>query len=553
MGISSPFFVYLTKRFGVSRFACELVHCYNDAMATQTKTYKQTGASPLLTNGITVGVVILFLLVGAYTGYLFYHVVKNTVKEIASRTNLPTSGPYLDLSLPLAALPLTGNGTLPLPLPAMRGGDTGQTSVTGAPLPNYEQKERVNILLLGIDKRPDEVYARTDTMILATVDPNTKTAGMLSIPRDLWVSIPGYGEDRVNKAFFLGEQNGYPGGGPALAMKTIQYNLGVPVHFYVQVDFSGFEQIVDTLGGIEVYAPETIDDPTYPDNNYGFEPFHIDAGQHTLNGHEALRYARTRHASGSDFGRAKRQQQVLLAIRDKALQLNMVPKIPELWNSMAGTVKTDLQLVDIVELAKLADKIDTSNIKSAVIDQSMTVDYVTDFGAQVLLPLRDKIRVIVDDMFAETKPAGPTQEEIQAAQAAAQAAQAEAQAKEIEQQAQRQEEIKTFLTQENARLVVQNGTSMPNLATQTAYYLKQQGFNIFQMGPADATNYSDTVIVVYNDQKTYTLQVLAAIFNVNEQNVRRSPNLKSDVDFRVIIGNSFKLPEGADNSLSTAP
>lgn len=509
-------------------------------MATHTKTYKQPSAlPPFIVNGLMAGVVGIFLLVGAYTGYLFYHVVKNTVKEIASRTNLPTTVPYIDLALPLAALPLTGDGSVPLALP-IRGGETGATGVTGVPLPDYEQKERVNILLLGIDKRPDESIARTDTMILVTVDPNTKTAGMLSIPRDLWVSVPGYYEDRINKAFFLGEQDKYPGGGPALAMKTIQYNLGVPIHFYVQVDFHGFEQIVDTLGGIDVYVSETIDDPTYPDNNYGYDPFYIEAGQHTLNGYNALRYARTRHTPGSDFSRARRQQQVLMAIRDKALQLGMVPKIPELWNTMAGTVETDLQLVDIVELAQLADEIDTGNIKSAVIDHTMTLDYIADTGAQVLLPLRDKIKVVIDEMFAQTEPVqqGPSQAEVEAAQQA----QAEARAQEIAEQAKRQEEIRAFLAQENARLVVQNGTNISSLGTLTADYLRQQGFNIFQFGQADATTYSQSVIVVYNDSKIYTLQVLAALFEVSEENIRRSPNLESDVDFRVIVGSNFELP-----------
>jgi LCP family protein required for cell wall assembly len=517
------------------------------AMATQTKTYKQSALPPVLVNSLMVGVVGIFLLVGAYTGYLFYHVVKNTVKEIASRTNLPTTVPYIDLALPLAALPLTGDGSAPLTLP-IRGGETGATGVTGVPLPDYEQKERVNILLLGLDKRPGENIARTDTMILVTVDPNTKTAGMLSIPRDLWVSVPGYYEDRINKAFFLGQQDGYPGGGAALSMKTIQYNLGVPIHFFVEVDFHGFEQIVDTLGGIDIHVPETIDDPTYPDNNYGYEPFYIEAGQHLLNGHDALRYARTRHTPGSDFSRARRQQQVLLAMRDKALQLGMIPKIPELWNTMAGTVRTDLQLVDIVELAQLAGEIDTANIKSTVIDHTLTLDYIADTGAQVLLPLRDKLKVVIDDMFAETQPPqGPSQAELEAAQQA----QVEARAQEIAEQTKLQEEIKAFLSQENARLVVQNGTNVSSLGTLTADYLRQQGFNIFQFGQADTTTYSESVIVVYNESKVYTLQVLAALFEVSEENIRRSPNLESDVDFRVIIGSNFELP--TPTALSTEP
>ncbi|MBN1992852.1 MAG: LCP family protein [Anaerolineae bacterium] len=521
-------------------------------MATHSKSYQPVVIPPWLTQGLVVGMVFLFLLGGAYTGYLFYFVVKNTVKELAARTNLPTV-PYVELALPLGALPLTGDENAPIPLPVARGGETGQTGVTGVPLPDYERKERVNILLLGIDRRPDEVYARTDTMILVTVDPNSKTAGMLSVPRDLYVSIPGFDEDRINKAHFLGDQHGYPGGGPALAMKTIQYNLGVPVHFYVKVDFEGFRNIVDTLGGIDIDVPETINDPKYPDNNYGYDPFYIEAGRHTLNGYDALRYARTRATVGVDFDRAKRQQQVLLAIRDKALQLDMIPKIPELWSTMAGTVETNLQLVDIVELAQLADEIDTNNIQTAVIDVNMTIDYIVpDTRAQVLLPLREKIRAVVDEMFAESEPAPPAEGPAQQAEVeAAQTAQTQARAEEIEQQAQLQQEIKEFLRQEDARLVVQNGTNVPNLASQTALYLKQQGFNIIQFGPADTRTYSHTVIVVYNESKTYTLQVLTALFAVTEENIRRSPNLKSDLDFRVIIGSDFELSGGSQPLLTT--
>ena len=333
-------------------------------------------------------------------------------------------------------------------------------------------------------------------------------------------------------------------------MKTVQYNLGVPVHFYAQIDFEGFRDIIDTLGGIDIYVPETINDPTFPDSNYGYDPFYIEAGQHTLNGHDAMRYARTRATAGSDFSRARRQQAVLLAIRDKALQIGIIPKIPELWTSMSGTVQTDLQLVDILELAQLADEISADKIQSVVIDTSMTVDYtVPETGARVLLPLREKIREVVEEMFAEVEPVdeGPTEAEIQLQAEAT--AQAQADAEEFAQQTQRQEEIKIFLAQEKARLVVQNGTNLTNLASQTAQFLKNQGFNIVQFGPADSTAYPHTVIVVYSEEKNYTLEVLKALFNVTEENIRRSPNLKSEVDFRVIIGSDFELPEEIQSQL----
>lgn len=484
---------------------------------------------------------VAFLGAGAYVGYLFYF----TVKDVVANSELPTV-PYVDLTLPVVNRAIT-DGPVSISLPR-RGGELPVTGITGVPLPDYEKKERVNILLIGIDQRPDEKFARTDTMILVTIDPETKTAGMLSIPRDLWVTIPGYGENRINTAFYSGEKNAYPGGGPALAMKTVQYNLGVPVHFYVEVDFDGFRQIVDTLGGIEVDVPFAINDPTYPDNNYGYDPFYIDAGHHQLDGYTALKYARTRHAPGSDFGRAARQQQVLMAIRAKALQLDIIPKIPELWASMAGTVETDLQLVDILELASLSDEIGSDSIQQAVIDETMTVDWVTEYGAQVLLPLREKIRPVIDSMFAEPAPQGPSTEEIQAAQAAQAAAQAAA----IQEQIEQQEELIQQLNAEAAAIVVQNGTTQTGLASETAEYLRRLGFKIVQFGDADMVDYPRTVIVDYSGKK-FTLQVLAEMFDVSEENIRRSPNLKSDVDIRIIIGSDFEVPASPSSMLLFSP
>jgi hypothetical protein len=182
----------------------------------------------------------------------------------------------------------------------------------------------------------------------------------------------------------------------------------------------------------------------------------------------------------------------------------------------------------------------------------MAVDYtVPDTGAMVLLPVREKIQALINEMFAESKPVEQPPAPVQPQVTVEQTAQVEARAQQIEQAAQRQEEIKQFLAQENARLVVQNGSNLPNLDSQTALYLKQQGFNILQYGPADATTYPHTVIVVYNDTKTYTLQVLQALFKVSEQNIRRSPNLKSDLDIRVIVGSDFQAPGNEQTPLTT--
>lgn len=480
---------------------------------------------------LSITFTIAFLLGGALVGFLLY----NTVKETVASAQVPNL-PYIDLTLPSVGSTHPTIGIIP-----QRGGEIPITGITGVPLPDYKQQERVNILLLGIDKRPDEQYARTDTMILVTIDPANKTAGMLSLPRDLWMEIPGYYETRINTAYYLGEKDGYPGGGPALAMKTVQHNFGVPVHFYVEVDFNGFRDIVNTLGGLDINVPKTLDDPTFPSENYGYDPFHIDAGMQHLDGATALKYARTRHID-SDFGRAERQQQVLIAIKDKALQLGLIPKIPELWTTMGGTMKTDLQLVDILELAQLADEITPDKITNVVLNEDYTVNYTTEAGAMVLLPLREKIQPVIDSMFAKIESQEPSQAQIIAAQAAQATQTADIQAQQAEQDA-----LKAQLSEEGASVVIQNGTGTSGLDAQTALFLQEQGFDIAQFGPADTANYPRTVIVDYTG-KEYTLGTLVNFFNVTPENIRRSTNLSSDVDIRVIIGADFELPETSPQS-----
>ena len=254
------------------------------------------------------------------------------------------------------------------------------------------KNERMNILLMGIDRRSGEKYGRTDAMILVTINPISKTAGMLSIPRDLWVSIPGYSADRINNAYFLGEKDQYPGGGPVLAIETVQNTLQVPVHFYALIDFDGFRKIVDALDGIDVCVPEPV------------EMFEV--GYETMDSETALYYVRTRATPNADFGRIKRQQAVLLAMRDKTLQIDIIPKIPKLWSSITDAIDTNLSLLNIFTLAHLASEIKPENIRFAAIDYTLTIDYTTPDGAQVLLPRYDKIKVVVDEMFGGVVPAG---------------------------------------------------------------------------------------------------------------------------------------------------
>ncbi|MDE3090247.1 MAG: LCP family protein, partial [Chloroflexota bacterium] len=378
-----------------------------------------------------------------------------------------------------------------------------------ADLPNFAAGERVNVLVLGIDRRPSEKCpCRTDVMILATLDPKTSTGGLITIPRDLYVPIPQVGENRINTANFYGELNNYPGGGPALAKKTVEYNFGRRVHYYVLVDFGGFRRVVDTLGGIDINVPKAIDDPEYPTEDFKTMHVHFNAGLQHMNGEQALEYARTRHTD-NDFGRSKRQVQVLMAIRDKALRLDLLPKLPSLVQSMWGTVETDLQPQEVIALAAAAAKVKTENIKTAEIDQTMTVEFRTSTGADVLWPDRTKIGQLMEEIIpSDTTTANQPKQ----------------------------------ISQEAARVLVLNGTSTPLIAEQTARFLQAQGFQIAAYGNADRFDYPKTVLIDYSGTKNATVTALAKIFHVDPENIRRSTNIKSDVDVRIILGADWTPP-----------
>ncbi len=262
--------------------------------------------------------------------------------------------------------------------------------------------ERTNILLMGIDRRPGESFiSRTDSIMVISIDPLTNEAVMLSVPRDLYVMIPGFGKDRVNTAYVYGSAGNNPAGGAALAMSTLEYNLGIHLDHYVLVDFSAVTKGIDTLGGIDLTVPYDISDPTYPDMDYGYEPLYIPAGYQHMDGTTALKYARTRHMD-NDFGRAARQQQVILAARDKALGLGIIDllsRAPDLYKRVDEGIRTDLSLEQIVALARTASGIDGESIRSEVIDSRFVSPFLTDIGAQVLVLDPDKAAPFIQELF----------------------------------------------------------------------------------------------------------------------------------------------------------
>ena len=215
--------------------------------------------------------------------------------------------------------------------------------------------------------------------MVLTVDPVTKTAGMLSIPRDMWVNIPGAGYGRINTAWAIGENAKLPGGGPQLATQTVSQFIGVPIHYFVQVDFGTFVSFINLIGGIDVYVEERmVLDP----EGEGADHFVLKPGDYRhLTGKRALAYARCRHesqgCSGGDVGRAKRQQQVILAIRDKVLVpetfTSLISQAPGLYAEFSSGVRTNLPLEDALRMAVLSKDIHVEDIRQGVIDTTMAI------------------------------------------------------------------------------------------------------------------------------------------------------------------------------------
>ena len=271
----------------------------------------------------------------------------------------------------------------------------------------WDGESRFTMIMVGLDRRPGEtgMSYRTDSMMLVSIDPTTRQIGILSIPRDLYVQIPGYSSlQRINAAMVLGEQQ-RAGYGSTLLMQTVQLNLGIRVNDYMAVDFQAFIEIVDAVGGITVETDYVINDPRYPSMNYGYDPFYLPPGEHQLNGYDALRFARTRHGD-SDIQRAERQQQVLYAIRDKVLSLDMLPSLvgrsPQLWQTLDDNVYTGLSLEQVVQLALFVRDVPRENISTGVINYRYLQSYTTSSGASVLIPNRARLGELMVDVFGAT-------------------------------------------------------------------------------------------------------------------------------------------------------
>jgi LCP family protein required for cell wall assembly len=321
-------------------------------------------------------------------------------------TGTLASQPLGDTATPTSTLPAATQTEIPTIDPNLLVNTVVPFSTidpSGSQVLNNGQ-ETVNFLLIGSDRRPGGSF-RTDTMVIAVLRPNDGQVSLISIPRDLWVSIPDWENQRINTAYQHGISVGYPGGGPGLLKDTILYNLGIRIDHTALVEFDGFRQIVDTLGGVDVpvacsYTDWRLIDPSYdPQNENNWALYTTGPGLVHMDGDLALWYARSRQKS-NDFDRGRRQQEVLRALFTQGLQAGTLKRIPELYNDLKNTVETDLGLVDLLQLAIYAPKMTNADIRSYYIRPPLVSSWITEGGAAVLLPNEDALQQMLTEALS---------------------------------------------------------------------------------------------------------------------------------------------------------
>jgi len=372
--------------------------------------------------------------------------------------------------------------------------------------------------MLGLDLRrdePDDLPARTDSVMILTMDPYSKTGGAFSIPRDTSVEIPdgygGYTNDRINTVYELGEYTykDYDGGGAGLVKDTIEHNFDIPIDNYVILNFNNFIELIDELGGIQIDVPEYAYDPSYSDCNSCYTyPVEFLEGPEDMEGERALAYARIR-ASDNDFKRIERQQLVLRAVAKKAGELGTVFSNPvSLYNKYNDAVKTDISEFQIPGLADLAKQVGPDNIRTvSMAEATYPCDYCP--GA-VLLFNEAKMEKLRDQVFNQYPVAD-----------------------------------------DGAKVQILNGTEVPDLASYLASLLKGQGITSNRLSTdelKDGPLYDQTVIVDL-DGKSQTVNELAAWLQLPASRIEKTADpeakefIDTDADVIVVLGADVDLTE----------
>lgn len=378
------------------------------------------------------------------------------------------------------------------------------TATPATPIPTQVQPFVVpegvtNILLLGADNPLGSDSNRTDTIIVVSVNREAKTASMISLPRDLYVFIPNRGMGSINTAM---------AGGVQQLKDTIVYNFGVPIHYYARVDFAGFETVVDAIGGVDVPVSCSFEDHRLisedldPQEEDSWELFRVDPGLVHMDGSMALWYVRSRESTEADWGRTKRQQQMLRAIFDQGIELGLITQAPTLYETYRDTVETDLDIGRILQLASVAPAIRENGIQHLYLTP-YDMAYWTLPGTErkVMLPNWERMQPIFYSLMSPSELNSGTRAPI--------------------------------------RVEIVNGTGNPDMALLAADNLAWYGFWP-EIVEADGEEQETTTITYFGSELKGTFAyLLSYVFDRREGNIELAPDVESEANFRVVLGADY--------------
>jgi len=392
------------------------------------------------------------------------------------------------------------------------GNETVQNPQIDLPDPDpWDGTSRVNILLLGLDIRDEEDFdeaPRSDTMILLSMDPLNNTATAIAIPRDLWVPIPGFSYQKINVAYRFGELYDIPGGGPALASKTVESLLGVPIDFYAQVDFQAFVDFINHIEGLRF----TFEEPITLDRRGKWNTVTLDPGTYALDGEYVLAYARDRKSEGDDFDRSSRQMEVILKIRERILEFDMLPTLvknsPAIYGDLSTGIRTNMSLNQVVQLAWKAMEISRENIEMVVIGPEYVTLEKSPDGLDILRPIPDKIRLLRDQVLSSGGVLGPVTDD----------------------------DLLTLVSEEAARVTLLNGSYQGDLAETTAQWFQDQGVKVLGTGYANPTSVS---MVTLQGPTPYALKWIAETFEMTPGQIKNNFSPDAEMDIILILGDDW--------------
>jgi LCP family protein required for cell wall assembly len=350
--------------------------------------------------GVLIVIGVLFCTTTLWLGSKWKRALDNVEAMHVASVTLPTPAP--DRPTP------EGDSNVEPPAAEL----SGPADLPAEPTPVPSPDAPINILLMGTDARAGEDISRTDAIILVHFDPRSNRVGMLSFPRDLWVSLPGYGKNKINAAYPTGEKKIGTGYGPALAKETVARLTGLPIQRFVLINFDGFKTLIDKLGGIYIDVPKVIDDPKYPTDDFRTIKIHFDAGRQLMDGETALIYSRTRHAD-SDFGRNQRQQQVLMAIFDRIREQGLLTQLTSLdayTDALRDYVRTDLSRSEMLQLASFGPRLQAEDIQRYAISPKMVAEELRPSYRLLLTDpkgLKQLVRTMLGDSVASASSDEP--------------------------------------------------------------------------------------------------------------------------------------------------